>query len=99
QHFEIRVAGHVGADVLIVDHEHVVAGDARDVRGDGDAGGAIFAARAGRIADGGLGDFALDRDVDLTIGPREALDEQLAHADQVVERSVGSAIEIRGNGG
>ncbi len=99
EHLEIGIRGEVGADILIVDHQHVIAGNPRDVRGHADAGGTVLAACAGGIADRRVGDLALDGDVDLTAWPRQPLDQEAPHADQLGERSVRGAVEKRGDGG
>ena len=82
---------------MIVDHQHVVPGDARDVRRHHDPGAAVFAARARRVSDRRFVDFALDRDVDLTVGPGQPFDEHTPQRDQIVERRVGGPIEVRGD--
>ena len=97
QRLEIGIARHVAPNVLVVHHQHVVARNARDVRGHRDAGGAILTARTRGIADGGIRDLPLYGDVHLTVGPGQPLHEQAAHANQVIERGVGGAVEEGGN--
>ena len=85
QHLEIRIARQVRAHILVENHQDIVAGDTHDVGGHGDAGRAVLTARARHIADGRVLYLALHGDVHLAVGPRQALDEQATHADQIIE--------------
>src|SRR5438876_32120 len=86
-----------GLEVVHEPSDGAAFDESRDVRRHRDAGTAVFAARARRVSDGRVVDFALDGDVDLTVGPGQPFDEHAPQRDQIVERRLGGPIEVRGN--
>src|SRR6185437_1566002 len=96
---EIGGFRYADADIVVIDHQHVVVGHPGDVGTHAHTGRAIAPLTARGVPDGRLRHFAFDGDVDLRVGAREAFHQTTPDVSERTDRRYARGLRFRRYGG